>query len=65
MIFILTGQTICVIFSKNEDEEIKKNPDIKSIDKNIFKLISEPESFIFLICLLAVIIFSYILNKVI
>ena len=39
MLFILTGQIICAVFSKNEDEEIEKNPNIEIIDKNMFKLI--------------------------
>ena len=63
MLFILSGQIICVIFSKNEDDEIKKNPNIEIIDKDIFKLIFEPGSLIFIICYLLVFILSIFLNK--
>jgi len=63
MFFILTGQTICVIFSKNEDDEVKKNPNIEIIDKNMFKLIFEPASLIFVTFVLIIIISTVILNK--
>ena len=34
-LLILTSQVLCIIYSKNEDEEIKKNPSITPTEKNI------------------------------
>ncbi len=56
-LLILTSQGLCIIYSKNEDEEIKKNPSISPIEKNILIKIIQPYS-IFLIFILVILMSS-------
>jgi len=62
-LLILTSQGLCIIYSKNEDEEIKKNPSITPTEKNILLKVIQPYSIVLIFVLVGVMVLTSYFNK--